>query len=161
MKNRMKMVKSTTEIFPNLEPVEAAYLAGLIDGEGAIFVSKNHKKSGIGFHYNILVVVVNTSTVIIDLCNKYGGTYQAQEHTVNWKTVYRWFFNRGMVRHYLPQIFPYLKIKTEQAKVAFKLLEVCRGTGYDRTPEEATKIEQYRQELMALNARGKKKGRLE
>ena len=156
------MVKSITTEYKTLSVAEAAYLAGLIDGEGCFFISKVHKKTQLKeFNYHPVMGVVNTCPVMIDLCHTYGGHYQAQDHTVNWKRVYRWFFTIPMLKHYLPQIYPYFKIKVEQSKVMLEALQHFNGTGIDKTPEDYTALENCRHHLIDLNARGKKKGRLD
>ncbi len=153
IKNQLKMVKSVAQELKTLTPTEAAYLAGLIDGEGCFFIQKaKHKK----FQYTPKMAITNTSSVIASLCDEYGGSYQCQEHTVNWKSVYRWHFSKKLVTHYLPQILPYLKIKSAQATLMLECLSSCKGTGYVNDDNE---LERYRQRLMELNARGKKKGR--
>jgi hypothetical protein len=154
IENIKKMVLSICSELKTLTPIEASYLAGLIDGEGSFFIQKN--KRAFGFRYQPMMSITNTSTVIIELCNIYGGNYQAQEHTVNWKTVYRWFFNSKLMHHYLPQIAPYLKIKRKQAEVTLEALSYCKGTGY---LNDNVKLADCRKRLMDLNARGKKKGR--
>ncbi|MFA5306860.1 MAG: LAGLIDADG family homing endonuclease [Candidatus Babeliales bacterium] len=161
IENIKKMVVSQATELKILSPTEAAYLAGLIDGEGSFFIAKIKRKTKNGFTYTPTMVIINTSKVIIDLCNTYGGHYQAQEYTVNWKIVHRWFFSRRLVEHYLPQIMPYLRIKPEQAKVMMEAIAIPRGTGYDLTDEDFKKLNDCRTRLMKLNERGKRKGRNE
>ena len=157
--NPLKMVQSTCAELKTLTPTEAAYLAGLIDGEGSFFIAKLKRANKIGFTYTPTMVIINTSDVMITLCHRYGGHYQAQEHTVNWKTVHRWYISSRLVKHYLPQIMPYLQIKPLQAVVMMEAVNVSGGTGHDRTEADFAKLENCRKRLMELNARGKKQGR--
>lgn len=159
--NPLKMVQSVCMDLKNLSIEEAAYLAGLIDGEGSFFIAKVKRSNGNGFTYTPTMVIVNTSTVMVDLCNRYGGHYQAQEHTVNWKTVHRWFLSSKLIKHYLPQIMPYLKIKPKQAEIMMDAVAVSKGTGRDRSDSDLAKLNECRQRLMKLNERGKRKGRNE
>ena len=151
------MVQSTTKELKILTPAESAYLAGLIDGEGAFFIQKTRKPNGL-FYYMPIVVITNTSDVMIELCNTYGGNYQAQDQTVMWKKVYRWHLQKPQMLHYLPQILPYLKIKRKQAEVMLEALTCCKGTGYIN---DNNRLADCRKRLMILNERGKKKGRLD
>lgn len=159
MQNKQKMVLSVTTELKQLSPTEAAYLAGLIDGEGSLFIGKCKRNKAGNFSYTPTMVIVNTSPIIVDLCNIYGGHCQSQDFTSSWKKVYRWFLSQHLVWHYLPQIQPFLKIKVTQARVLLDAITLGKGTGHDRSEDDYEKLECYRQQLMKLNARGKRKNR--
>ena len=156
------MTRSITTTLSKLSVAEAAYLAGLIDGDGCFFIEKIKKKNrkreltGI-FGYVPSLRVTNTNKFLAELCNQYGGFWITEVEKDTWKRVYRWILSTRLCKFYIPQLLPYLKIRYKQAQVMLSALEECHGTGY---PQNKVKMEQYRKELQRLNMRGKKKGRL-
>ena len=153
------MVKSTATNLKILSDIDAAYLAGLFDGDGCFFIMKVNKKfrHNRSHGYVPYMRLTNTDRIIIDLCNEYGGHWLSQDQTAKWKCVYRWMLSTRLAKWYLPQIFPYIRIKRKQAGVFLKALEQCHGTGHS---QDKLKMGKYRMQLQLLNRRGKKKGRL-
>ena len=78
-------IKSESKKPKFLSCCEAAYLAGLIDGEGSLFIQKTR----IGRH-TPTIRITNTDRTLVDLCNLYGGYWLCCDYTVKWKPVYRW-----------------------------------------------------------------------
>lgn len=156
------MTKSIATHLLILSDVEAAYLAGLVDGDGSMFIikvrKKNRKKEFTGsVGYIPTIRVTNTHRFMIELCDKYGGFWQDQDFTTDWKQVYRWILSTNLCKWYLPLIFPYLNIKRKQGEVMMKALSECKGSGHSVDHE---KMELYRKQLQKLNRVGKRKGRL-
>lgn len=140
------LIRSKALALKSLSDVEAAYLAGLIDGDGGFYIQESN---GI---FTPTLRITNTHPVIIDLCNEYGGYYLWQEQTVKWKPVYRWIWNLRMLRRYLPKIKKFLKIKRKQAEVILLALKECKGIGYK---QDKQKMRRYKIELQKLNRRGR------
>jgi hypothetical protein len=135
---RIKLLKkftSTTKTFKTLTVSEASYLAGLIDGEGCFSLSGNVYRMSI----------VNTHNIIINLCNTYGGCwyYVSRNRPRDKRPWYMWQWNVGMMKHYLPQILPYLQIKSEQAKLMIEALKYSQGTGKEETKKNLKFVEKY------------------
>lgn len=143
------MTKSLAKKFKILIVSEAAYLAGLIDADGSIFIQKMRRFSGT-FGYVPTIRVTNTNRVIVRLCNEYGGFWICQEQTVRWKPVYRWILGTNACKFYLPHILPYLKIKQRQGQVLLQALKQCKGTGRSQNKKI---LENCRKKLQRLNAR--------
>lgn len=101
---------------------ERNWLAGFIDGEGCIEIHRHRKK------YNNKYYFVQFPRVIIANCNKetmkyihklmdYKGSFYSQEQKINWKILYRLSFVKQNAIQLIRLIYPYLKIKKEQAKI--------------------------------------------
>lgn len=148
--NSMKYIKSNAKKLKILSIGEAAYLAGLLDGEGSFIIAKIKHPTRV--NYTPVISVANTNSVMIDLCHSYGGNCQSQDQTTKWKPVYRWIWTLSMMRHYLPNIIPYMKIRRKQAKMLLHATTYCAGTGYGQDKE---KLVYYRYELQKLNKVGR------
>lgn len=133
---------STAKSFTELSQAEAGYLAGLIDGEGSLVISG----------YQLRLAVGSTHDVIIELCNAYGGSWQylAKRSSISKKPFYDWVWNNEMMRWYLPQLLPHLKIKLEQVKIMLEALKCCYGS---RREKNKQKLETYMLKLRELNAK--------
>lgn len=59
-----------------MTPTDAAYLAGVVDGEGSIIIAKTTKRSEKRVYnptYSPILVVANTSLALIDWCVARGA----------------------------------------------------------------------------------------
>jgi len=138
------------------------YLAGIIDGEGCLGISKNSTKKQRQKNpkYQSEVCVVNTNHALMDwLQNKIGGLVNArknyQEET--WKTAYRWRIKEGQHSTLLKSILPYLIIKKKQAELIIEFQETKKLQslfGRELSDEQKDTREFYYQSLKKLNAKG-------
>lgn len=144
----MKYQKSTCRQLKKLDISEASYLAGLIDGDGSIFI---HNRKG-ETQYRPTISIGNTSKMVKDLCNKYGGNWCLVDRSKNnGKPCYFWVMGITLCRFYLPQILPYLQIKQKQGQILLKAISACHNRGYKQDKKilaECTK------KLRRLNVRG-------
>ena len=110
----------------NLTDTDAAYLAGIIDGEGSINLSRVHKNSpDHTTTYFIRLRVTNTHRGLLDwivLKVGYGsvGKMKNYDSKYNRKQAYQWNLSNQRVVDVLRQVYPYLKVKRLQAEVAFE-----------------------------------------
>lgn len=128
---------------------KAAYLAGIIDGEGTIYAQRIRGK------FNVRVYVVNTDVRLIRwLEQNFGGLVYSRTSKLNpnWKTKWEWVVEKAGTTKILSLVLPYLIIKREQAELGLELradIEAKRGRGIDKS---------YRSELCEkisfLNQRG-------
>lgn len=141
----LKYHTSTAKAFRKLTDVEAAYLAAFIDGEGSIFIRVDNKRK----YYQPIVKIGVTHPIIVDLCNRYGGIwiYDEPKKRAN-KPIYIWWWTSKMIRHYLPQILPFLKMKQEQAKILLRSITYCYGAGFK---QEREVLKEYRENIQGLN----------
>lgn len=137
-----------------LTQVQAAYLAGLIDGEGSIMLYRRGDGSA------MRLAITNTYRPVLEWCQATCGvgnivdvkaTHDAAKH----KAQRIWLVNSQAAASVLEQIEPYLIIKKEQAQLAIEFQQKLKVP-----KEKADKEwqEQWRQRLRAMNARGPNAG---
>lgn len=149
--------------YETLSNTDAAYLAGLIDGEGCLCITKKKPNGGMRSapYECCLVVEMSCEAIIRWLMETLGGCCRTHQST--WpggKLMYRWV---ALTEHSIclvARLCPYLRVKKEQAKVfiafrqgmdAYKLS--CIGKRSVRIPaEELEKREALRLQMRALNA---------
>jgi hypothetical protein len=131
-----------------LTPTEAAYLAGLIDGEGCLFIEK-HKRVA-GDQYTPILKIATTSNVMIDLCNEYGGFWIYRKEKANRKAIYCWAVYSSLCKFYLPQIFPHFRIKRKQAELFLQALIECKGRGHSQNNKL---MEIYKKQIQKLGTK--------
>jgi len=109
-----------------ISKVDIIYTAGLIDGEGHIVIEKarrNNPKYKCPA-YILMVGCTNTNKQIIEWLFKVFGSSKPLRkrnygHT-NWRAGYEWNVSAIKALKFLETIYPYLRIKKEQAKLAIK-----------------------------------------
>jgi len=122
-----------------MAPAEAGYVAGLIDGEGTISITRRKHRSNGRYNHNYVVyaLIVNTDRRMLERARELidGGTIQ--KHTEvrperiarlgRTKPVYRLYMNPNIVRWLLPQVIPHLITKRPQAELALEVSDVVRN----------------------------------
>lgn len=140
-----------------MKNADILYLAGIIDGEGTIEISKQERK------YKICIRVGNTSEILIDylkekyLGNKYGPYKKKSDFH---RDAFEWKCTAKEAIKLIKQIEPYLIVKQEQALLAIRAWEDTFKNNYhdgsNRIPKYAfDKRESYYQQMKHLNFRGK------
>jgi LAGLIDADG DNA endonuclease family protein len=127
---------------------QIAYLAGIIDGEGSIYIGnfRCHPKTKVPY-YQTNIQVTNTDKPLIDwLYNTFGGLVSkrtSKQHAKNSrKQAYIWTATGERVTHLCELILPYLIVKIRQCEIMLKM----RATF---TPNHCTKGKQGIQPLNA------------
>jgi hypothetical protein len=129
LRNRRQGERSTD--CRELTEEEKAWLAGAIDGEGSIFLSKvRNPASRRGFFYRPQIGVSNSNRAFLVRAMKIigEGTVQlAKKGDSGWKT--RWVYgaSAGFLRAVLPQIMPYLIVKRLMAEKMLEYFEYIDG----------------------------------
>jgi len=151
-----------------MTPTEAAWMAGLIDGEGTITVLKFQRKSGNCPHalYAPLLTVTNTDKRLIDRCIKLCGGYCVTvfcgRRNPNWKDAYHWRLKSAKLSGVLREVLPFLVSKATQAALAIEVRDDMRvGSkpgrfGTTLTDKERERRDEIWQQLRILNTRGTK-----
>ena len=114
---------------PKFSDIEAAYLAGIIDGEGSVYIAKHKEYSGRGlpYSYSTRVSVGNTDERLINWIQKTvktGNIHFVQETRNNWKDHWHWLLADKNITPFLEQILPFLIIKKEQALILLRFREL-------------------------------------
>jgi hypothetical protein len=103
----------------NISDVDAAYIAGLVDGEGSISYTRKHPK----------VMIYNTSKELMEWVRKTLGFGTVclnvrKKRYDEWKLCYMYeATNFHDVYALLSRVLPYLKLKKEKAMDTLKLIE--------------------------------------
>jgi len=150
---------------------EAAYIAGLIDGEGSLRIFLANQKRPNGDMYTVAHVRLHvgmTDRPIIEWLHSITGNgsieIRTQPKHPNWKTCYVVRWSSGTATPLLKTIMPYLRLKKRHAEIAIEWFRLSKrgrkfvgGRGHtDRTlPYD---IVERRAELLAemklLNRKG-------
>lgn len=136
-----------------LSTADAAYLAGLLDGEGSIFFAWRNE----GVH--LRVAVTNTHAVTLGWSAEITGVGKVQRQYTEGapsrvakhrQATFQWVLNAEAAESLLHQLRPHLKIKTAQAALAIETQERLRNPALkaDRGWQA-----EYRDRMKTLNHR--------
>lgn len=119
-----------------LSAVEAAYVAGIIDGEGSIAfqIHPVQRRTGRPRMPVLRLSVTNTDRVLIDwlLSHLGGATWtDSKQYIANAKPRHVWQVSSAAAQAILETIWPYLIIKQERASLALRI----RGGEYGLVSE--------------------------
>jgi len=139
-------------VLPNLCESEIAYLAGLFDGEGCIHIAKNKPRpKGKNPYHKLMICIANTNKEIINyLYNTFGGRVNNNIPRKNEQPCQSWFFYSQYAKVFLKMIFPFLRIKRKQAKIAIVFQDSIKYGCTELTEEILQKRENFRQSLIEL-----------
>jgi LAGLIDADG endonuclease len=124
-----------------LSPVEKAWLAGVIDGEGSIFISKVGAKSGYsrrGFFYKAFLSVANSNEDFVRRIREVigmGYVGLTKERRRDWKDKWEYKGSPSVLRGILPQILPFLVVKQEVARKMLEYLDFIESNPIDGSME--------------------------
>lgn len=143
-----------------MKELELAYIAGFLDGEGTIGISKNTPQNPKDPHktprYELQVAVVNTCLDPLLLCQKrFGGGIYTRKHLPRHKLTYHWTVAQKASVTLIKAVLPYLIIKKRQAELALKFMEAKTNVlGWrKRVPDEELALrESYYWQMRQLNS---------
>ena len=129
-----------------LSPVEAAYIAGLFDGEGAVMITQRlrpHKRQATP-NYSVYVGVTNTNKEVLDWLERvtrFGRVYTSTKASGKRRTAYRWQANGlWQTGRFLEQLYPFLRIKKKRVHLILNNMD---------------DLGSVREEFASLNKRGR------
>jgi len=138
--------------------LDAAYLAGIIDGEGSISLIAPYRRSRGG---RVEISVANTSEALIGWLIATGfkaSILRKQRARVHHKQAFEWKVRGVAVRQLLLAVLPYLVSKRPQAELALQFLETLRLPGRGKANQLSAEVIDIRLRLIAegrrLNQRG-------
>ncbi len=140
-----------------LEATDAAYLAGLIDGEGSIALWRGFQKNGVTHTYRPIIEISNTHLGVLEwvkllVGNGWLGLTNPKNVRVHLhRPLYRYRFRTTDLHWVIPQIRPYLKIKGAQADLLVRYFDVVPHT---RPDVDRSVLESMWETSRALNQRG-------
>ncbi len=118
-----------------MEDTFYAYMAGIVDGEGSIFISKQKRKENrVGYRFYPILVITNTHKGVLDYFVEktgLGKVFERKEQEKPYfktaKVAYRWDIKHTQVGTLLKKLLPYLVIKRKQAENVLAFLEMFEG----------------------------------
>ena len=139
-----------------LEAGHKGYVAGVLDCDGAIWISADHSRQSA--RYMMRVSVSNTRRGLLDFfAEHFGGRVNRyKKHSHKWKDEYRWAVNGLPAAEILNSCLPYLVIKRPQAMLALEFATTIQP-GQTRIPDSFRQMrERIYREMLELNKRGPK-----
>ena len=154
---RIKVYKYKEPIKLNLSNENKAYIAGAIDGEGNIQISRRTTtlKGATTALYVCYIKISNTDRRMLDyIKNAVGdGTISCdyRENSVR-RNCYHLRFSQETAKTLLKEIYDYLVIKKEQADVIFSIRDTYSKTKYFKVPDTiAISRKEYWEKLKLLH----------
>jgi hypothetical protein len=141
-----------------LSATEAAYIAGIIDGEGSISMSYTGPRYGYRYgNYRLVLQVGNTKEPLIEYLhritgvgNRWNREGQKQEHAKVWY----WQVTNQKAAEVIGSCLPYLVIKVEQALLALSYADFVVPTAVGITEEVAAERHDIYSALKKANKKG-------
>lgn len=161
------MPKLKTFDFSNVSPLDLAYLAGFIDGEGCFFIGNfptiSQCTGNKYLNYHCILKISNNSIQVIQWIS---DTFGARTTLFNKKTkdktrnfiTYDCYFTGNMLTDLTEMLLPYLKLKRPQAEVMLKMRATFPRSGSSgryRCPIKDTLRAELHRNMHRLNSRFK------
>lgn len=143
----------------NLTVAEAAYIAGIIDGEGCVAILKK-KQAGYNPTYTPRLIVANTNLPLILWLKETTGlgnvTKRKKRQKAHHKCSYNWALYSSDLKLLLPQVKQYLLCKSEQVVAVEKLMSLKHPGSAGFSKEALQTREDLFQTARTLNKRSTK-----
>jgi hypothetical protein len=142
---------------------ESAWLAGVIDGEGSIFLSKvTHPAYRRGFFYRPQMMVSNSNrpflVKVMEIIGE-GTVHLAKRGRGGWKTRWEYQGTAGVMRKIIPQIIPYLIVKRAQAEKVLEYFDFIKENPIQNRKEVSSeyyeRLDTIYLAMKKLNEKGK------
>jgi len=144
-----------------MSKLQAAYLAGLIDGEGYIGILKCKKGNKKSFssvkdyiYCPVLKIAMTDKPIITWLYQSYGGTFETRKAKGNANESYCWTMKNARVMDFLQKTYPYMRVKKNEAEIMFKFKNCTNGAGHLLGEENWTKRDELYDQLRQIHRRG-------
>lgn len=131
--------------------VEKAWLAGIIDGEGSIFIMKQKRKDRErDTNYILRVSVQSTDPYMAAECQKLVGgpvIFEQIDKRPNNSNTLKWELSGKRAKNVLQDIIPYMKVKHQQARLAIEFQTTTKKHWHHMTNQDYQNQEQFYQAL--------------
>lgn len=139
------------------DPLKVAYLAGIVDGEGSIYIGNFscNPKTGAKY-YQTNCQVTNTCKELIEWLHANFGGLQSKrpEHITEkygQKPVFIWTASGELLTHLCELMLPFLVAKRKQCEIMLEMRATYRGTtkkGKQGIQPNSQELLDYRESLM-------------
>lgn len=150
LKRQREQAKPTDPV-ALLTDVEAAYIAGLVDGEGSFTISRNVR----GVHIPAIDIIMTFRPVIEWFASRLGVTVRSRTpRSARYRMQYHVRVAGKRAVNLCVILLPFLRVKKDQANLMIRFGDTYNPhEGWERkiTPEVHEKREQIRLEIMRLN----------
>lgn len=131
--------------------LSAEYMAGLLDGEGCIYIHKCTSPSNYKNHsyYRVEVFIANCHKGVLELVKKTTGTgsvYEQQAARVKahgWQRQYRWGANAKSATAFLKKVAPFSIIKKPYIDLALEFLGITKAGSVRNEKAQARLYKRY------------------
>lgn len=154
-------MKKQIYITSNHTPLQLAYFAGIIDGDGSIYIASYYKRKKTGHKsYHANIEITNSNKDLINWVIKtFGGKSYISKLRNNLRNteiiVHKWICNGPAVNYICESINPYLIVRLKQAEIMLKMRQTYRGSGKGESkalPDEIYDLrDKYHIEMQSLN----------
>ena len=136
-----------------MNEITAAYVAGIIDGEGCITIAKSTKKGCKQASYQPHIVVCMTSEPVVQYLTSVisGGWRTIQQPKNNNRLIHRFVVTGESAYTLIERIKPYLIEKQAQAEKFLELRAYSKGQGYRASAQEVAGKDTIYTELKAMH----------
>jgi hypothetical protein len=123
---------------------DLAWTAGIIDGEGSVFVMKQKRKDRErDTNYILRVSVQSTDPYMTKELFKMfpeGAEFSVQrERGFGWSDTLKWQLNGKKAARFLKEVLPYIRVKQDQIKLALEFQETTKKHWRHMLPEDYEK----------------------
>ena len=141
-----------------MREIDLAYVAGIIDGEGSICITKEsklHDRRATPKYFLSVSVGNSNEWLIYWLCNTFGGSFCFRGRLgFSNLDIWVWQITQAGACQFLKLILPYLRLKHPQAELAIDFQSHRGRRGKKRTLMEVQLDEIFRQKMGILNKGG-------
>lgn len=141
---------------PKLSIAEAAYLAGILDGEGWIGVARRKRtwatEPDREYYLRPACSIGQAKRELLDYIVGLVGAGSFRKRKGD-RIFYELKFDTSTLRWLLPEVMPYLVLKRRQAELVLSFIEDCKYQGRKLTTEDLARREAIRVELEILNTK--------
>lgn len=135
---RNPFFRGVTVTMKKLSKPEAAYIAGIIDGEGSVSIinqKRSKKKVKSGYSLSMRITIVNSNKVLIDWLQKHigGSIHQRKKYSTEHSQMYQLTITLKLIRWLVPQIQEFSVGKGEQLRIithVFGLIQIGKPQRY-------------------------------
>src|ERR1700749_164720 len=136
-----------------------AYLAGIVDGEGTVNLTRVHTKGKTRqYRYHQRILVVNTHIGLLHALREIagvGGVYESKNAPrYGWNPVGRWYVTGEQARYLIAELLPFLVIKREVAEAVLGFEPIAKTTSWEERKPLYLAQDEIVECVTALNARG-------
>jgi hypothetical protein len=140
--------------------ITSSYIAGFMDGEAYFgVIRKNDTRCPLGHWYKVCIKIAQTeqSRIVLDkIKERYGGNIsktRAPKNPNQRPSIMLELTNGVRIRKVLDDIQPFLIVKSAQAEILRKFIDLPRQEKSNRIESDAMRSELYRK-ILRMNKRG-------